>query len=623
MSGPPARGRRSSGLLGSSSQSFEPSGRGKDREQARKVRSVSRRVALDQLSATDREIVAVLSEHRVATTQQIVTLLQVPERTARYRLDRLWKLGMCGGRQPYADQGSAPYHWWPSRLADAFHRGRELPRGGEREDPQEQFLRHAAAITGLYVALVRLAPSLGWELLSFVREVEAREEFPLKDRKAAIVPDAFVLVREGEAEYHAMVEIDRGTMSLPRLGRKLSLYLGWAASGVWRDRHPFVPALLVLTTTPRRVEQIVAKAEERCRTESRAAESLEAVGCIEVFVVGACDAVERPEAAVADPVWTGRGRVEGLCLSDLLRGSWERWQAELERQRVMQEESDRHWQAILEDVEGLRQRVQALSGRRHGIRTYAEHLHHLEESKRDALKLLLDDAAPMSALERRAFGFFTRRAVFDELGRPRADRELLPLDPDEVEAIDALRDAYLARQREVVASLHARYPYLPWVLHAIRRLDAGRLLDHYARNDRHERTRKELAELKRLQGRTIGYLQWRKSEVARVRRLRSRIMRLAPRTDRRLARAVDEEQLRLCPDCEQLAVPSHEDLRYPVGYCPFCGARDELLLIIEAEALSLVEADDEGFWRIRHPPLPGWAESEPVPPLDDGEEDEG
>jgi hypothetical protein len=58
-----------------------------DREGARKVRAVSRRVAVNQLSSTDREIVAVLSEHRVATTQQISTLLELPERTARYRLD--------------------------------------------------------------------------------------------------------------------------------------------------------------------------------------------------------------------------------------------------------------------------------------------------------------------------------------------------------------------------------------------------------------------------------------------------------------------------------------------------------------------------------------------------------
>src|SRR4029453_151765 len=108
MTGSPVRGRRSSGLLRSSSQSFKPSGGAEERERARKVRAVSRRAAIDQLSAPDREIVAVLSEHRVATTQQISTLLELPERTARYRLDRLWRVWVGGGRPPYADPGSAP-----------------------------------------------------------------------------------------------------------------------------------------------------------------------------------------------------------------------------------------------------------------------------------------------------------------------------------------------------------------------------------------------------------------------------------------------------------------------------------------------------------------------------------
>jgi hypothetical protein len=229
------RGRQSSGKLRSSSLSLEPSGRAEGRSPARRVRLVGRREALNQLSGTDREIVAILSEHRVATTQQVQTLLEIPERTARYRLDRLWKLGLCGGRQPYAEKGSAPYHWWPSRLADAFHRGRELPRGGEREDPEEAFLLHAAAITGLYVALHRLAPSLGLRLLSFRREVEAREEFRRGERRSAVVPDAAIVVAEGEVEYHALVEVDRGTMSMPRLARKLRAYSGGRPLGCGRS----------------------------------------------------------------------------------------------------------------------------------------------------------------------------------------------------------------------------------------------------------------------------------------------------------------------------------------------------------------------------------------------------
>jgi hypothetical protein len=124
----------------------------------------------------------------------------------------------------------------------------------------------------------------------------------------------------------------------------------------------------------------------------------------------------------------------------------------------------------------------------------------------------------MSNLERAAFGFFSRRTVFDEFRRPWAARELVPLDPKEREVIEALRDAYLARQRKVVAPLDSRYPYLPWVLDAIRKLDAGKLLGHLAWKQRHQRTKEELAELKRLHGRALNYLQWRHKEVTHRRR---------------------------------------------------------------------------------------------------------
>jgi hypothetical protein len=419
------------------------------------VRAVSRRAALDQLSATDREIVAVLSEHRVATTQQISTLLELPERTARYRLDRLWRLGMCGGRQPYADQGSAPYHWWPSRLADAFHRGRELPRGGEREEPAEQFLHHAAAITGLYAALVRLAPSLGWELLAFSREVEAREEFTLGDRQAAIVPDAFVVIREGEAEYHAMVEIDRGTMSIPRLSRKLSLYLGWVDSGVWSERHPYVPALLVATTTPRRAEQVVAKAEERAWAESRLAKTHPGAMAIAGMVIAVTDCVDRPEAAVVDPVWRKRGGSGGLRLADLLREPWERWRTETAERAAAAEEAKRELEEFLSS-ERLRDTLQDLNRNWTGLTSHDEHLWPLAENDATALRLLLNATDPMTPLERRAWGFFARRTEISRyLGRPIEVPEEVSMSSEEREAIRLLREDWFARQKEFVASLHA------------------------------------------------------------------------------------------------------------------------------------------------------------------------
>ncbi len=98
------------------------------------------------------------------------------------------------------------------------------------------------------------------------------------------------------------------------------------------------------------------------------------------------------------------------------------------------------------------------------------------------------------------------------------------------------------------------------------------------------------------------------------------IARHASRSTRRLARAVDEEPLRACPQCEQLVAPSREDLRYQVGYCSFCGSRDQLLTISEAEETGLLEPDGEGFWRVPHGPVPGWATTQPLPPLDGDDE---
>jgi hypothetical protein len=92
-----------------------------------------------------------------------------------------------------------------------------------------------------------------------------------------------------------------------------------------------------------------------------------------------------------------------------------------------------------------------------------------------------------------------------------------------------------------------------------------------------------------------------------------------------VARAIDEEQLRACPECEQLLVPSAEDYRYQIGYCPFCGSTEQPILMAEAESSGLVEPDGEAFWQVRHGSVPGWVTNQPLPPLEqddhEGQED--
>jgi hypothetical protein len=279
------------------------------------------------------------------------------------------------------------------------------------------------------------------------------------------------------------------------------------------------------------------------------------------------------------------------------------------------EEAERRWEAFLASEE-LRKTVQALYLRWGGINTYEEHLRPLAGADRVVLELLLHETDPMTPTEKRAWAFFARRTALDELRRPHAVHEEISTSPEEREAISSLHDAWFARQREFVASLHARYPYLPWVVRAIRELDAGKLLHHRTWWERHARTKNNLAELKRLQGRSLDYLKLRGHQIAERRRGANVIARHSSRSEGRVARAIDEEQLRACPECEQLVVPSRDDYRYQVGYCPFCGGRDKLLSISEAEAAGLVESDGERFWRVRHGAVPGWAEAHPLPPLE-------
>jgi hypothetical protein len=320
---------------------------------------------------------------------------------------------------------------------------------------------------------------------------------------------------------------------------------------------------------------------------------------------------------VADPVWRKRGGVEGLRLADLLREPWERWQRETTERAAAIEEADRHREAFLHSEE-LRNTVQALYLRFGGINTYDEHLRPLASEDRAVLELLLHETEVMTGLEQQAWGFFARRTELDGLGRPHAEHEEITMSPEEREAVSSVHDALFARQREFVASLHARYPYLPWVVRAIRVLDAGRLLRHRTWKERHGRTKNDLAELKRLRRRSIDYLKRREYEVTQRWWKANVILRHTTRTKEWVARAIDEEQLRLCPDCEQLVVPSAEDYRYQVGYCPFCGSIKPITMA-EAESAGLVEPDGERFWRVRHGPVPGWASSQPLPPLDHDE----
>jgi hypothetical protein len=163
------------------------------------------------LSALDRRIIGLVSDQRVVTSTQLELLLSdVPGRTLRYRTERLHRAGLLGRSRPYRERGSAPYHLWPSRRADALARGAPAPRGGERVEPNPLFLAHAAGVSELYALLATQTP--GVRLARFERE--PREAFTAEGRSRTLAPDALVELHDGQGVgLLAFVELDLGTMS--------------------------------------------------------------------------------------------------------------------------------------------------------------------------------------------------------------------------------------------------------------------------------------------------------------------------------------------------------------------------------------------------------------------------
>lgn len=227
--------------------------------QSRKARrrSVSRQPAVVQLTDLDHDVLGIVCRLRVVTQRQLERLHPgVAERTLRYRVLRLQRLGLVGRTRPYRDRGSAPYHVWPTSRADALVRGQPPPRRGERRPPNPLFLAHVSAVSELYVVLRTRAAEAALTLVEFCREGEARETFEdLAGRARAIAPDARVALRDEHGRLlRGNVELDLGTMTHARLRRKLEGYLAYGERFVHASPAGRPPALLFITTSAPRAD---------------------------------------------------------------------------------------------------------------------------------------------------------------------------------------------------------------------------------------------------------------------------------------------------------------------------------------------------------------------------------
>jgi Replication-relaxation len=378
---------------------------------------LSRRDVLATVTDTDRRLLTLLAEQRVLTQTQLERLLAgTPARTLRYRTERLTRQGLVGRSRPYRDKGSAPFHYWPTRASDAFVRGEPVPRGGERGEPNPQFLHHAERLSELYVLLQVQAPTVGLHLHQFKREGEARELFRADGRERALAPDALVHLHDDNGRgLLAFVELDMGTMSHARLKTKAASYAAYAAEAKWTESHPFCPCLLFLTTTETRaaafLKLLSGLLDKHRRYSSSFYGDWGGGGTLSWFATAACAHAREPERALAEACWDDLSLAGGgLTLPDCLNKARAAYDARRANEEAKQRARDEKRQRLRTKPEARRAYLQE----KH-LRFQGEHLTLFGGVGATALQLLLGATEPMSEIEQEAFAAIVRQLDDDPL----------------------------------------------------------------------------------------------------------------------------------------------------------------------------------------------------------------
>lgn len=211
------------------------------------------------LTSREHEVIDTLDRVRVASTSQLMRLHfteSSPHGNARNVRRTLAKLidkrvlsqleRRVGGQAGGSSEAVFALDAAGQRLASVCG-----PAGGTRIrrpwTPSQLFLAHSLAVSELFVSLAEIAASTGHpeDLLAFDAEPLCWRTYsgPAGGR-GVLKPDAFCRYAVGDFEDSYFVEVDRATMALTTIARKLDYYRGYLASGREQQRWGVFPQIL-------------------------------------------------------------------------------------------------------------------------------------------------------------------------------------------------------------------------------------------------------------------------------------------------------------------------------------------------------------------------------------------
>ena len=512
------------------------------------------------VAALDLRVLEVVCAHRVVRQDQLARLFpDVPERTLRYRTRRLYDLGLVGRCRPYRERGSATNHHWPTRRGDALV-GRDSLRGGERRQrPNPLFIEHAAALSELFVTLSTRGERTGLRLGEFRREGDARESFEHDGRARALAPDVLlILADENERLLGAFVELDLGSMSHTRLKAKAELYASYARAEAWRGHHPFLPALLFLTTTEQRAVRFLRALDTALggKRSSTTRGMCAAAGALAFDLGGLLDGARLRDL---------QGR-EGLGLVEVLDAARLPYEQARQAQQQRAQAGERERERLLNDPEALREHLRHHEPR---LRVYFEGL---REPGGQAVRLLLGSSLPADVDGRAALTAIARDL---DGGLLEPGMSVLPSPGASVKGeVRLLCEHYRATQQKLIETLRVRYWDGPSLRKARRCLRDGDLIAHGVVDRLPAVVEKDVAARAQQTRARAAYLEERERAARRLARPLGRLTH--PAED--FYPQLDRQRLKFCRGCEEIVYPATGVPASNEGgpACHYCGERHQL-----------------------------------------------
>ena len=267
-----------------------------------------------QLWPTDQRLLALLAEHQVLTSGQLVSLAGLPERTVQHRLGRLCRVGLINRSRPPASIGTSPYRCWLTAFGAAAI-GAKSPEPWS-DDPVGVLA--TAALSDLWLAVRDHGPTVGVNLQGWRRlKVGVDYEDPSSGAARTLPVEAELTVSLdaiGGRQVAVLVVARAVDASVARVQAVLARFAAYLQAHHGLERRPVLALLVPTDRHAARLLGIVdglagAPAARRLSASARAAAR-------ERIVVG----VIRPSrvALTTAPVWCSAVDGSWRCLPDVL-----------------------------------------------------------------------------------------------------------------------------------------------------------------------------------------------------------------------------------------------------------------------------------------------------------------